>query len=332
MRLLIPVAGRGTRLRPHTLLHPKPLLNVAGKPIIAHILDGLPMEDVEDIVLVINPDGGAIEKFVTEYSGKETHAVIQHKPLGLGHAIYTAREWLKGEVLIILGDTIVEADIKVHIENKRDFLGVKEVKDPRRFGVAILDREGKIYELEEKPEHPKSNCALVGLYYINEAEKLEKALSYIIENNIKTRGEYQLTDALSRLLKIDKWRPDPLFITGWYDCGKVDALLETNRILLSKNVKPYAFPTALIIPPVHIGKNVDIEYAIIGPYVTINDNATIKNAILKDTIVNEGAYIRDFILDGSLIGKNAVIRGMARKLNIADYSELVMEGGKSEEG
>ncbi len=329
MRLIIPVAGRGTRLRPHTLLHPKPLLNVAGKPIIAHILDGLPMEYVEDIVLIINPDGERIKRFVEEYSGKETHAVVQEEPLGLGHAIYTAERWLYGDVLIILGDTIVEADIEEHIKEKRDFLGVKEVKDPRRFGVAVLDREGKIYELEEKPEHPKSRFVLVGLYYITEAEKLKEALETIIRQDIRTRGEYQLTDALGKLLE-GGWRPEPLFIDGWYDCGKIDALLETNRILLSKEVRTYDFPTALIIPPVYIGKNVSIEYAIVGPYVTINDNAVIENAILRNTIVNEGAYIENFILDGSLIGMNATIQGTPRRLNIADYSELVMEGGRSE--
>ncbi len=328
MRLIIPVAGRGTRLRPHTLLHPKPLLNVAGKPIIAHILDGLPLEYVENIVLVINPDGQRIKKFVEEYTGRETHAVVQREPLGLGHAIYMAERWLYDDVLIILGDTIVEADIEKEIKNKVDFLGVKEVKDPRRFGVAVLDGEGKIYELEEKPEYPKSSLALVGLYYITQAEKLREALFKIIKENIRTRGEYQLTDALSILLK-QGWRPKPLFIDGWYDCGKIDALLETNKILLSKNIRTYNFPTALIIPPVYIGKNVSIEYAIVGPYVTINDNAVVENAIIKNTIVNEGAYIKNFILDGSLIGMNATIQDTPIRLNIADYSELVMEGGGS---
>ncbi len=330
MRLVIPVAGRGTRLRPHTLLHPKPLLNVAGKPIIAHILDGIPMKFVEDIVLIINPDGEKIKHFVEDYSGKKTYTVVQEKPLGLGHAIFTASEYLEGEVLIILGDTIVEADITKHVENKEDFLGLKEVKDPRRFGIAILNRDGFIYEVEEKPTVPRSKFALVGLYYLKDAERLKKALSYIVRNDIKTRGEYQLTDALSILLK-EGWRPVPLFIDGWYDCGKVDALLKTNRILLSKNANTYHFPTSLIIPPVYIGKNVVVEYSIVGPYVTINDDSVIKNSILRNTILNNGAYIDNFILEGSLIGRNAVIKGNYRKLNIADYSEFIMEGGDSTE-
>ncbi len=328
MRLLIPVAGRGTRLRPHTLLHPKPLLNVAGKPIIAHILDGIPMEYVDDIVLIINPDGERIKRFVKDYSGKETYAVVQKEPLGLGHAIYTASTYLEGDVLIILGDTIVEADLTENVSKREDFLGLKEVDDPKRFGVAMLDRDGLIYELEEKPEKPKSRFALVGLYYITDAVSLRDALSYIVENDVKTRGEYQLTDALSILLK-KGWRPKPLFIDGWYDCGKVDALLETNRILLSKKTRTYDFPTSLIIPPVYIGSNVEIEYSIIGPYVTINDGAVIKNSILRNTIVNGGAYIESFVLEGSLIGRNAVIKGSSRKLNIADYSEFIMEGGNS---
>lgn len=328
MRLVIPVAGRGTRLRPHTLLHPKPLLNVAGKPIIAHILDGIPLELVDDIILIINPDGNKIQDFVKSYSGKETHVVVQKEPLGLGHAIYMASEFLRGEILIILGDTIIESNIEPYVRSKYDFLGLKEVKDPKRFGVAMLDREGFIYELEEKPKKPRSNFALVGLYYLKDAEKLQKSLSYIIKNDIKTRGEYQLTDALRALLK-EGWRPRPLFIDGWYDCGQIDALLETNKILLLKNSQSYDLPTSLIIPPVYIGKNAEIEYSIIGPYVTIDDNATIRGSIIKNTIVNAGAYIENFILEGSLIGKNAVIKGNTRKLNIADYSEFVMKPGES---
>ena len=330
MRLVIPVAGRGTRLRPHTLLHPKPLLNVAGKPIIAHILDGIPLKYVKDIVLIINPDGERIKHFVEEYSGKETHTVVQDEPLGLGHAIFTASEYLEDEVLIILGDTIVEADLTEYVKNKTDFLGLKEVQDPRRFGVAMLDKEGLIYELEEKPEKPRSKFALVGLYYLKNSSKLKDALSYIVENNIKTRGEYQLTDALALLLERG-WRPKPLFIDGWYDCGKVDALLETNKILLSKSTESYDFPTSLIIPPVYIGKDVVVEYSIVGPYVSINDGSVVKNSILRNTIVNDGAYIENFILEGSLIGRNAVIKGNYRKLNIADYSEFIMEGGSSSE-
>ena len=326
MRLLIPVAGRGTRLRPHTLLHPKPLLNVAGKPIIAHILDGIPLQYVDDITLIINPDGDRIREFVEEYSGKKTHVVVQDKPLGLGHAIYTASEFLKGEVLIVLGDTIIEGNIAKYVEGKGDFLGVKEVKDPRRFGVAMLDREGFIFDLEEKPEKPRSNFALVGLYYLKNAEKLQKSLQYIIENDIRTRDEYQLTDALRALLK-DGWRPKPLFIDGWYDCGKIDALLETNRVLLLRNANNYDLPTALIIPPVYIGQNVQIEYSIIGPYVTIDDDAKVKESIIKNAIVNAGAYIENFILEGSLIGKNAIIKGNTRRVNIADYSEFIMKGG-----
>ncbi len=324
MKVVLPVAGRGTRLRPHTLLHPKPLIHVAGKPIIAHITDNLPLDMADELILIVGEGGGEIADFVREYTQKKVNTVVQKEPLGLGHAIYLASSLFKGEpVLIILGDTIVEADIRQKIADNVSFLGVREVRDPERFGIVVLNEKGDIKEVEEKPKHPKSNLAIVGLYFVTDTDMLSEALRHVIESGTKTHGEYQLTDAIQRMLD-EGWRPRPLTIDGWYDCGKVEALLSTNRVMLSKSKSiPRAVGECYIVPPVFLEEDAEISNSVVGPYVSVGKGVKIKNSVIRNSIVNSGALIENIVLKDSLIGFNTVIKSNFKSLNVGDHSELI---------
>ncbi len=326
MKVVIPVAGLGTRLRPYTLTTPKPLLPVAGKPIIAHIIDNLLFFPVDEIIIVYGKNGEAVLEYVKQYVDIAVKGVIQKELLGLGHAVYQAKD-LVGEndrLLVVLGDTIVEGGNLRNAPLDADFIAVKEVRDPERFGVVELDENGCVKGVEEKPDHPKSNLAIVGLYYFTNPFLLFEGLSYIIENDIKTKGEYQLTDALAYMLK-KGWRPKTLTIDGWYDCGKPDSLLETNRILLQKKGEYRKIPGSVIIPPVFIEKDVVIESSIIGPFVSIADGVKIVNSIITDSIINKEAVIENIFMSSSIIGQRAYIKGEAKKFMVGDFSRVELE-------
>lgn len=326
MKILIPVAGFGKRLRPHTHTTPKSLIKLAGKTVLGHILTNLKgIRGVSELILIVSEKGEEILEEAKKHVDYPVNYVVQEEKLGLGHAVYQARDKVepKEKLLIILGDTIVEAPIAEALEEGDDFIGVKEVDDPRRFGVVKLDDNGRVEDAEEKPDEPKSNLAIVGLYYFNEPQKLMNSIGEIIRKKIKTKGEYQLTDALKLMLKRG-WRPKILRIQGWYDCGKVDALLDTHRILLEKNPRMRKFKDSLVIPPVHIEDEVIVENSIIGPYVTISRGAKIKNSILKDTIVSDESELLNVHLERSLIGRRTYLKGEATKVNLGDDSTVVL--------
>jgi len=323
MKVIIPVAGKGTRLRPHTFTTPKPLIQVAGKAIICHVIESIQDLGIDEVILVISPEGEDIVSFVKEKYPFKVGFVYQEESLGLGHAIYMAKEMVnKGEgVVVILGDTIIEVDLprKKEIE---DFIAVKKVSDPRRFGIVVLDEEGRIIKVVEKPDTPVSDLAIVGLYYFGNAELLFESLEYIIKNDIRTKGEYQLTDAIARM--IDRgWKAKPLFVKEWYDCGTVSALLETNKMLLQKYHKEVKFPGSLVIPPCYFDEGIVIENSLIGPYVTIGKRAKISNAIISNSIIGEEAEVENITITSSLIGKRAYLKGVFKRVNLGDYSELI---------
>ncbi|MFH0793332.1 MAG: sugar phosphate nucleotidyltransferase [bacterium] len=331
MKVVIPVAGIGTRLRPHTHTAPKVLLPVAGKPILGHILDELKaMDNVEEIAFVVGYRGDMVREYVNTSYQFKTQFVTQEETKGLGHAIWMTRELYANEkspLLIVLGDTIFQADFSKAFAMKESFLGVKEVDDPRRFGLAEVEG-GYIKSLVEKPEHPKSNLALVGIYYVIEPPMLYKALDAIIEENVRMRGEFQLTDALARMLKWGyKLRPFP--IEGWHDCGKPETMLETNRVILKSKSDPgdieilkKRFSGCIINPPVSIGKDVSLENSIVGPYVTVSEGSTIRNAIVSNSILAKGASVQNVILESSIISDNAKAEGHLFRLNVGDSSEI----------
>ncbi len=333
MKVVIPVAGAGTRLRPHTLTTPKPLLPVAGKPIIDHIIESIESISFDTLILVTSPDNGDIFHHVKmTWRGKfDVVRAIQNEKLGLGHAIFQARNYFEpGEdIFIILGDTIIEGKFDDLTAQKTDFLAVKKVDDPSNYGIVEIDDKGRIVSLEEKPKNPKSNLAIVGVYYIHDAHALFEAIQYIIANDIKTKNEYQITDALKKMVD-DGWTFYTREIENWYDCGRVSEILKTNRFLLEKKgttkSKTLKLENSVVVDPVFIDEDVRIQNSIVGPYVHISPGVSLKNVIVQDSILLEGASVEDAHLAMSIVGKNAKVKVAPLKLNIGDYSELDIEG------
>ena len=328
MKAIIPVAGVGTRLRPHTYSQPKPLIPVAGKPILGFIIDRMVKAGFTEFIFVIGYLGEKIEAFVKEnYPHLTTHFVIQNKREGLGHAIYITREFIAPdeELFIVLGDTIFEADIESVKQLSTSALGLKKVDDPREFGVAEVDDDFNILRVIEKPSIPKSNLALVGLYKIKESKQLFIALEQIIKHAFKTQGEYHLTDAL--MLMIQQGIVFKGFkIQNWYDCGKKDILMETNAILLKKLHPPknnsWPYQNTIIIEPVSIAANCIIKNSIIGPNVTLGENTIVNYSIVRNSIIGNDATIDDVVLHDSVIGSDTFIKGLSQSLNIGDNTEI----------
>jgi glucose-1-phosphate thymidylyltransferase len=322
MRAIIPVAGIGSRLKPHTFSTPKVLLNVGGKPIIAHILDKLLEEGINKATFVIGYLGDVIKDYVEKTYPTMKSSFIEQKSMeGLGHAIYTAIPTFDDdENFIILGDTIFDVDLKGVFKNKISSLGVKEVEDPQRFGVAVL-KDGYVEKLVEKPQTPVSNLALVGLYYVSHKKALINCLNELVEKDIRTKGELQLTDALQ--IMIDKGEKVTTFpVEGWYDCGKPETLLSTNRFLLNRRSYSRKLDKVVINEPVFIADDAEISNSVIGPYTTIASGCKIKECIIRNSIVDSDAQVEKALLDNSIIGRNVLVRGTYKRLNSGDSSEI----------
>ena len=322
MKIIIPVAGIGTRLRPHTHTEPKALLYVAGKPLLGHILDSLKGLDFSEIIFIVGFLGDKIIEFVEEHYDFKVRFVSQEEILGLGYAISLAFGDKETEdLLILLGDTIIEADLAGFIGQRKNLLGVKPVDDPSRFGVAEVDGN-KILKLWEKPEKPPSDLALVGLYYIKDTQIFKDCLNEIISTDIKTKGEYQVTDAFQLMLEkgVEMYTYK---IEGWYDCGKSETLLQTNRHLL-EGCDECGTPIegSVIIPPVFIDKTAQIEKSIIGPYASVAAQTSISNSIISNSIISFGAVVNHGLLEDSLVGNHAIVKGNFFKLNVGDSSEI----------
>jgi glucose-1-phosphate thymidylyltransferase len=323
---IVPAAGVGTRLRPQTHAIPKALLNVAGKPILAHIVDTLVAQGIERVVVVTGYMGDRVREYLAQRYRHGVEVVDQEEPLGLGHAIHTAASRVpRGPVLIVLGDTIVEPEWGDFLSGDRAVLGVKEVEDPRRFGVAEVQGD-RVVRLIEKPADPPSRLAIVGVYYFPEAEALFGSLTDLIRSDRRTKGEYQLTDALQAMLDrgIDMRIS---MVEGWFDCGKMETLLATNQHLLRQSAPPAPIPGVTLVPPVFVAPTARIERAVLGPYVSVADGAIVRHAIVRDSIINEGARVEDMLLERSVVGENAIIRGVFRRLNVGDSSAVDFAGG-----
>jgi glucose-1-phosphate thymidylyltransferase len=327
MKAIIPLAGIGSRLKPHTRTQPKSLIPLAGKPILGHIMDRLVEAGVSDFVFVIGYLGDRIEQYITENYGQyKSTFVIQTLGRGIGHAVWLARESFgAGEkMLIVLGDTIFEADLAGVLAAGGNALGGKKGEDPGQVGVAELDETGKIARLSEKPVIPKSNLALVGLYAIEDTKALFSCLEYNIQNEIRTQNEYHLTDALQCMIAQGVVF-ETFAVDTWFDCGKKDIILQTNRNLL-RQVDQQQFAGFnkgnIIIPPVHIAVTAKVENSIIGPDVSIGDGAVISRSVVKNSIIGQGAELTNAILEDSLVGSDSVLVGAASSLNIGDSAEI----------
>lgn len=334
MQAIIPVAGAGTRLRPLTYTQPKVLISVAGKPILSFIIDELQENGISDFIFVIGYLGEKIKEFVeTHYPNLNARFVTQEKREGLGHAIWEAREELdlEKELVIHLGDTIVDIDIKTILAEHYSTLVVKKVDDPRSFGVAEIDAEGFIKKVEEKPMIPKSNMALVGFYFIRETRKLIEALDYNIKNNLRNNNEFYLTDGLQKMIK-DGVKFKSHKIESWYDVGKKDILLETNCILLKrlgdKAGNKGTSENSIIVPPVQIAAGARIKNSIVGPNVSIGENTEINSSIIKNSIIGSFSKLENMVLHSSLIGSDSIIKGLSQSLNIGDNTEIDLRGEK----
>lgn len=319
MNIIIPVAGEGVRLKPHTHILPKCLLFVAGKPILGHILDAFRALPVDRLVIILGAKGDQIKEFCRRYR-YSFRFVTQPERRGLGHAVYLGSQGLKGPTMVLLGDTIIDINFKKFCSAAHNVLALKAVQDPRRFGIAEI-RGRLITNLVEKPEHPKSNLALVGLYYFQEIRQLRAAMAEVMRRGIKTRGEYQLTDGLRRMLQrgveFQSYRID-----RWFDCGTAEALIETNRHLLKKMHYCQRRPQVIVNPPVYIPDSARIENSIIGPNVSVGEKAVIRNSILRDSIINHEALVENDLLINSIIGGKAAVRGAFKKVNVGESSVI----------
>lgn len=327
MKVIIPLAGYGTRLRPHTYTKPKPLINVAGKPVLGHILDKLQQLDISEYIFIVGYLGDQIARYIdTEYD-LTAHFVVQDEMLGQSHAIYLAKQYLDDEpVFIVFGDHIFETDFEMVKNPTTDaVIFVKEVDDPRKYGVVMLDAENHVINFVEKADEPPSNLAIIGLYYINSGTKLVDVLRRQIEEGKMTKGEFYIADALQSLVD-DGMIFGAETVPVWLDCGNPKAVLDANRYLLGEggqdNGSELSLENVIIVPPVRIHPSSTLKNAIVGPFVTIAADCTISDSIVRNSIVGVGSSIRDALLDDSLIGDYASVGGRYRSFNVGDSSSV----------
>jgi glucose-1-phosphate thymidylyltransferase len=332
MKIIIPMAGMGKRMRPHTLTIPKPLISIAGKPIIQRLVEDIVkscQEKVEEIGFIIGNFGSEVEEQlvdIAEKLGAVGKIYYQDKPLGTAHAILCAEPSLKGKVVVAFADTLFRAEFVID-ENRDGTIWVQKVDNPSAFGVVNIDKDGIINDFIEKPKKPVSNLAIIGIYYFRDGESLSKNLKYLIDNNIERNGEYQLTDALQNMMK-----EGTRFTTGtvdeWLDCGNKNAtvfanqrILQLNHIdtIVSNNLKTIE---TIIVKPCYIGENVEIEHCIIGPNVSIGDNTRINYSIITNSIIQNNTRISNANLDNSMIGNYVDFKGNIAEVSMGDYTTL----------
>ncbi len=328
IKAVIPVAGVGTKLRPHTFTQPKPLIPVAGKPIISHIIDQFLRVGIDDFVIIIGYLGDKIRQYVKEtYPNLKVEFVYQEKRLGLGHAIWTASKAFGGadELIVALGDTILDLDYQAFLEVKGSCVGVSVVKTPSDFGIVEVGSNGYIAKAVEKPTVPTSNLAIVGIYKLTNIPRLTKALHQLIEEAEGEGVEFHLTDALMTMIREGE-KISIFQVNKWFDCGKRDVLLETNATLLglidSPSVDLESFEQTIIIHPVAIGDNCTIKNSIIGPNVTIGRNSTVVSSVVDNSIIGSFAELREIVLRKSIVGNDALVKGQHVSLNIGENTEI----------
>lgn len=317
MHAIIPVAGKGTRMRPLTWSVPKVLIRLAGNTVLGHIIDELTASGVDHITLIVGYLGDEIVKWTRDnYPDIEVDYAVQEKMDGLASAIYLASPMTgDGQTLVVLGDTLFRADLSLAYTDKSNMIAVKKVKDPRRFGVVVHDG-GSVKRLVEKPTEFISDLAIVGIYGFSSGSVLMNAISRLVESGKKTGGEFQLTDAMQ--LMLEEGHPFGCFeVEDWYDCGKPETVLETNRILLDrgKGSSPRVYEGAVIVPPVNIEADVEIYSSIVGPYVSVASGSEIRGSIVSNSIIGSGTCLRNVHIRDSIIGNEADISGTPASIN-----------------
>lgn len=332
MKIVIPLAGYGKRLRPHTFTKPKPLVNVAGKPVLGHVLDMFAkLDGVDEIIFIVGHLGEQIEAYVAQHYPHIKASYFEQKELnGQSTAIYLARERLSGAnaapMLMVFVDTIIETDLaQLKTETADAVTWVKEVEDPRRFGVAKVGADGYVTGLVEKPKEKDNNLVVVGFYYFKDSGQLIDAIHEQVEGNVRTQNEYFLADAVNLMIKRGL-RMKVQKVDVWLDCGKTETVLETNRYLLGHGHDNAAEfqggDGAVVIAPVNIHPTAQVTHSVIGPHATLGAGCKVENTIIRDSILDEGAEVNDALLTGSMIGKDARLSGRFRTFNIGEASEV----------
>ena len=333
MNIIVPMAGMGKRMRPHTLTVPKPLVPIVGKPIVERLVGDIAQvagETIDHVGFVISPKfGEEIERNLLKIAdniGAKGHIFYQEEALGTAHAILCAQDILEGRTIVAFADTLFKADFELDT-SKDGTIWVQKVEDPRPFGVVKLDNDGLITEFVEKPETFVSDLAIIGIYYFNDGEYLRKELQYLLDNDIKDKGEYQITNALDNMKKQGaKFIPGE--VTEWLDCGNKDATVYTNQRYLefikdSKLIADSAtVENSVIIPPVYLGENVKVVNSVVGPHVSVGDGTVIENSRIENSIIQTNTTVQYAVMENSMLGNHAGYHGKAQDLSVGDFNIL----------
>lgn len=330
MKIIVPMAGMGKRMRPHTLTVPKPLIPVAGKSIVQHLMEDLINvcpEKVDEIAFVIGRFGQETENSlvkIAETLGAKGSIYYQDEPLGTAHAILCARPALTGKVIVAFADTLFTPEDKLNTEVD-GVIWVRKIEDPRQFGVVKVNESGVITDFVEKPQTFVSDLAIIGIYYFRDGENLRNELQYLIDHNIKDKGEYQLTNAMENM-KNKGVKLLPGKVAEWLDCGNKDATVFTNQRVLEIKYPGNSIATnvknvnSVIIPPCFIGENVQLNNSVIGPHVSIGANSVVNSSVIKNSIIQTATKITNAAIDNSMIGNHVIYHERMKDLSIGDYA------------
>jgi len=326
MKLILLMAGYGTRMRPHTWSKPKPLISLAGKPALDHILDMVKDLDIEEYIFVVGYLGRQIEDYMSaNHPQLKARYVEQKELLGQAHALLLCRDYVDGPVAVLFSDTLMEADMQNLADTDADgVIFVKEVPDPRRFGVAVTGEQGDVARFIEKPSSLDNNNVVIGFYYLKNGPELMRRCQELVERDMKTKGEYYLADALTLMVESGS-RLVTQEVEVWEDCGKPETTLHSNRWLLearADNSAEATRPGVVIIPPVYVAPSATVIHSVIGPYASIGPGCRLERTVVRDSIIEAGATVEDIVLDQAFIGDNAEVYGQPQRLNVGDSSTL----------
>ncbi len=332
MKIIIPMAGRGSRLRPHTLTIPKPLIPIAGKPIVKRLVEDITKvcdEKIDEIAFIIGDFGKEIELVlikIAESLGAKGTIYHQDEALGTAHAVLCAKDSLKGNIVVAFADTLFKANFSLN-DNADGIIWVKQIENPEAFGVVKLNDENIITDFIEKPVNFVSDLAIIGIYYFKDGEGLAAELQYLIDNNIKDKGEYQITNALENM-KSKGLRLIPGEVEEWLDCGNKDVTVNTNQNVLSLGMQSHfvsesaCIENSIVIPPCYIGDSVIINESVIGPHVSVGNNSVLSRCNINNSIIQENSKLSNDILTNSMIGNHVEYSGNPKDLSIGDYTVI----------
>lgn len=334
MKIIVPMAGRGSRLRPHTLTIPKPLIPIAGKPIVQRLVEDIAAvcnEKVDEIAFIIGDFGTEVEnnlKSIAESLGARGSIYYQDEALGTAHAILCAKESLEGNCVVAFADTLFTADFKLDTSND-GIIWVKQIEDPSAFGVVKLDGDNTITDFVEKPTEFVSDLAIIGIYFFKSGETLRDELQFLIDNDIKEKGEYQLTNALENMKsKGAKFKPGEVNL--WMDCGNKNVTVQTNSQVLDLKQDEQLISDSLesensvIVPPCYIGENVVLKNSVVGPHVSVGSGTVIEDSIIKTSIIQNDSKVSKTVFSNSMVGNKAEFEGSELDLSIGDYTQQKM--------